>query len=311
MARLRVAAGLAIVLLIAGQLRAPARALSQEPEIVGAVWSHNIRAGDSLATLGARFGVEPATLAADNALKPETRLTIGQSIQIDNRHVIPAYVDAGTLLINLPQRMLFLGTLGGRVEAFPVAVGRADWKTPTGAFTVVLTERNPTWDVPESILEEGRRSGRAHPLKVPPGPDNPLGAFWLGLSFPGIGIHGTNVPSSIFTVTTHGCIRLHPDDIAYVFERVTVGTRGRTMYAPVLLALDAGRVYLEVHRDAYQRSGNANETVRALARARGVADRIDWTLADAVLAARHGTARDVTSESAPSHQLPPALSSSR
>jgi L,D-transpeptidase ErfK/SrfK len=267
------------------------------PEIVGAVWNQDIQAGDTLATLGARYGVEPTTLAADNALKPGARLAVGESLQIDNRHIVPAYVDAGALLINLPQRMLFLGHLAGRVEAFPIAVGRADWKTPTGAFTIVLTERNPTWDVPESILEEGRRSGREYPLKVPPGPNNPLGAFWLGLSFPGVGIHGTNVPSSIFKVTTHGCMRMHPDDIAYIFERVTVGTRGRTMYAPVLLALHGGRVYLEVHRDAYRRAGNAKEAVRALAEARGVADRIDWTLADAVAAARHGIARDVTFES--------------
>lgn len=82
------------------------------------------------------------------------------------------------------------------------------------------------------------------------------------------------------------------------------------MYAPVLLALDGGRVYVEVHRDAYRRAANARATMRALADARGVADRVDWTLADAVIAARQGIARDVTSGSESSYQPPwPPLSS--
>ena len=52
---------------------------------------------------------------------------------------------------------------------------------------------------------------------MPPGPDNPLGKHWLGLSIHGYGIHGTIAPSSIYQFRTHGCIRLHPDDIAELF----------------------------------------------------------------------------------------------
>src|SRR5207244_4257585 len=61
----------------------------------------------------------------------------------------------------------------------------------------------------------GGNGGQGKPVltHVPPSPANPLGKYWLGLSIPGVGIHGTNAPSSIYNLQTHGCIRLHPDDI--------------------------------------------------------------------------------------------------
>jgi L,D-transpeptidase ErfK/SrfK len=311
MMRARAAAGLAMMVIIASQPRTPAGSGVTPPEISGGTWMHYAAPGDTLAALGARFGVAPATLAADNALRADARLTVDQPLRIDNRHIVPAPVDTGSLVVNLPQRMLFLGGAAGRVEAFPVAVGRASWPTPLGGFTVLLMERNPTWDVPESILEEARRAGRILPLTVPPGPGNPLGAFWIGLSFPGIGIHGTNVPSSIFSAATHGCIRMHPDDIASLFERVAVGSQGRTIYAPVLLAVENGLVYVESHPDVYRRAGPPETALRALADARGITDRIDWAAAEAAVRARHGVARDVTAGPGSSHRPSPPIPSSR
>jgi L,D-transpeptidase ErfK/SrfK len=296
MTPLRTAAAIAM-LLIAGQVRAPARHSEGPPELAGGLFAYDVRSTDTLASVGARFGVDAATVAAGNGLPPNARLSPGQTLQIDNRHIVPGAVDAGALLVNVPQRMLFLGRERAMVEMFPIAVGKANWRTPLGPFQVRTMERNPTWDVPESILDEARRAGRTLPLKVPPGPDNPLGKFWLGLTLPGVGIHGTNVPSSIFKAATHGCMRMHPDDIARLFELVAVGTPGRTIYLPVLLAVHEGRVYVEAHRDVYRRAaGDPLAAIRALAEDRGVAERIDWGRAAAVIEARQGIARDVTRE---------------
>ena len=78
----------------------------------------------------------------------------------------------------------------------------------------------------------------------------PTGSDW---SLWGYGIHGTIAPSSVYHFRSHGCIRLHPDDIAELFDRVSVGTPGRLIYQPVLLAVvDDGRILLEVHRDIYE-----------------------------------------------------------
>jgi L,D-transpeptidase ErfK/SrfK len=154
---------------------------------------------------------------------------------------------------------------------------------------------NPTWDVPASIRAEARRAGRSLPLKVPPGPNNPLGAYWLGLSSGGVGIHGTNAPTSVYQVTTHGCIRLHPADIAALFSHVQVGTEGLSVYQPVLVGVDGDHVFVEVHRDAYRRGPqDPLEFVRARTRELGVFERVDWDLAAAVIRQRDGVARAVT-----------------
>lgn len=263
--------------------------------VAGEVTSYSVRQGDTLRRIGTRAGVDVTTLADANGIATDAPLRVGQSLVIDNRHIVPAGMETDGLLVNIPQRMLFRAGIDGDLDAWPVAVGRPGWATPTASFTVALKETAPTWNVPASIREESRRVGRTLPETVPPGPDNPLGAYWIGLSIPGVGVHGTNAPQSIYRAATHGCIRAHPDDIAKLFGRVRVGTAGRIVYEPVLLAAAGDAVFLEVHRDVYGRlAGGTRQRARALAAASGLADRIDWTIADAVIEARHGIARDVT-----------------
>ena len=263
--------------------------------LVGAITDHVVKNGDTLRSIAARFGIEVATLARENGLRADARLASGQAMRIDNRHIVPAALDSVELVINIPQRMLFYRGGDGAMVGYPVAVGRPDWPTPSGTFVVAVLERHPTWDVPPSILEESRRKGRIQSPVVPPGPDNPLGDFWIGLSLAGIGIHATNVPSSIFGTVSHGCIRVHPDDIAQLFERVQVGAAGRIIYEPTLLTVHDDTVYLEVHRDVYRRvAAEPRASARTLASAAGVSERIDWTIADTVASRREGIARDVT-----------------
>lgn len=260
--------------------------------LIGEVRSHLVSRGDTLTALSARLGVERRTLAADNGLDVTDVVAAGSTLQIDNRHIVPETIAAATVVVNLPQRMVF--HRNATVAGLPVAVGRPQWATPTGSFTIVTREENPTWDVPRSILDEARRRGRSQPARVPPGPANPLGAFWLGLSRGGIGLHGTNAPTSIYGFASHGCIRLHPDDIAWLFSRVTVGDRVEVIYEPVLLGAVGPRVFLEVHSDPYKLAAPTLERVRALAAALGLTERVDWAAARRVTHLRHGVARDVT-----------------
>lgn len=262
--------------------------------LTGQVQTITVGRGDTLGSLASRFGVDPATLARDNGRAPDLALQAGETLTVDNRHIVPLFAAGLGIVVNVPQRMLFVAREGG-ATGYPVAVGRPSWPTPLGSFSIATKETNPTWDVPQSIRAEALRAGRSLPLKVPPGPRNPLGTHWMGLSGGGVGIHGTNAPTSVYKTTTHGCIRLRPEDIVAVFAQTEVGERGALLYQPILVAVNAGRVFVEAHRDVYGRGpADAMDFVQTRARELGVFDSVDWDLVTQVIQQRAGIARLVT-----------------
>lgn len=262
--------------------------------LIGATFAYEVRPGDTIGSIGSRFGIDSNEIAAANGLKARDALAPGRILYLDNRHIVPVVDDDITLVVNVPQRMLFALDGQSDILGYPVALGRRDWPTPLGDFTVMNKEEDPTWDVPVSIQEEMRREGRPVLQKVPPSSANPLGAFWLGLSLGSVGIHGTNAPSSIYRHTTHGCIRLHPDDIAKLYPLVPVGAKGVVRYEPILLARTSEGIFLEAHADAYRRMKmNSLLHVRETAVLAGISDLIDWSEVAKVLRDRQGIARPV------------------
>ena len=290
MSRIVLAAALVGVI---ASVNLPDSVIEVSHQMAGSVIEYTVAPGETLGGIGARVGVDGSTIASMNRLPRLPKLTVGQVLRVDNRHIVPP--GAGTsVVINLPQRMLFVFEDGTLTEAFPVALGRPTWPTPTGSFSILTKETDPTWDVPVSIQREMEREGKEPLVKVPPGPENPLGDRWFGLSLPGVGIHGTNAAASIYHHQTHGCIRLHPDDIRTLFDQVSVGATGEIIYEPVLLAAVNGRVYVESHRDVYRRSAKPLERLRLSAEQSHLTDVIDWNLAAAVVRDTAGIARDVT-----------------
>ncbi|HLN79769.1 MAG TPA: L,D-transpeptidase family protein [Thermoanaerobaculia bacterium] len=263
--------------------------------VVGNAGSYTVKRGDSLTSVGARLGIPLGTLARANGLRADARLQVGQDLLSDNRHVVPALRDDG-ILINVPQRLLFYFEMGTLVAWYPLALGAADWQTPLGTLHVASKETDPVWDVPVSIQEEMRRKGQRVKKRVAPGPDNPLGKFWMGLTPGSCGIHATNAPASIYRFRTHGCIRLHPDDAADLFSRVTIGTPVDIVYEPVLLARTGnGRIFLEVHPDVYERAPDARESVRQLADRNGLTSDLDPDLVEREIRESAGVAREIPS----------------
>jgi len=113
------------------------------------------------------------------------------------------------IVVSLVDRKLALLEDGKVVKTYPVAVGKSSTPSPVGTFTIERRVMNPTYS----------HDGRI----VPPGPNNPVGSRWMGLSIKGYGIHGTNVPSSIGKAASHGCIRMGKADVEDLFSRVAVG----------------------------------------------------------------------------------------
>jgi lipoprotein-anchoring transpeptidase ErfK/SrfK len=102
-------------------------------------------------------------------------------------------------------------------RTFTVATGQAIYPTPLGKFDVVVKWKDPWWYPPASPWAKGAKP-------IPPGPGNPLGTRWMGLSSPGVGIHGTPDPASLGYSASHGCIRMYIPYAEWLFDHVDVGT---------------------------------------------------------------------------------------
>ncbi len=104
------------------------------------------------------------------------------------------------------------------VRTFPVATGQSIYPTPAGIWSIADKQRDPWWYPPTyDTWAKGLKP-------VPPGPGNPLGTRWMGLTAPGVGIHGTDADTSIGYSASHGCIRMHVPDAEWLFDHVAVGT---------------------------------------------------------------------------------------
>jgi L,D-transpeptidase ErfK/SrfK len=151
------------------------------------------------------------------------------------------------------------------VTSHPIGIGAEGWATPIGEAKVTQKARDPVWYVPAGVRKEHAARGDILPSVVPPGPDNPLGKFAMSLSIPGYLIHGTNKPAGVGMRSSHGCIRLYPEDIEALFERVSKGTSVRIVNQPVLAGWRDGMLFLEVHRplaeDSRDLAAEANAAV--------------------------------------------------
>ena len=150
-----------------------------------------------------------------NAINTGTRATIVAPL----RPVTAPEVKPGPIIVihRGPNRLvLFYGPR--YIRAFPVATGQPSYPTPLGHFEIVVKQVNPWWyPPPDAEWAKGLEP-------VPPGPGNPLGTRWMGLSASGVGVHGTDAPWSIGHSESHGCIRMQVPDAEWLYEHVRVGT---------------------------------------------------------------------------------------
>jgi len=177
----------------------------------------------------------------------------GKHLTLPGRRILPPGPREG-IVVNLPEHRLYYYPKPRRGEqpvviTYPVSIGKMDWRTPLGATRIVAKVRDPSWYPPESVRKEHAERGDTLPKVVPPGPDNPLGAYAMRL---GVGsgsylIHGTNNPVAVGMAVTHGCIRMYPEDIAALFPRVPVGTKVTLIDEPVKVAWEEGQLLIEVH----------------------------------------------------------------
>jgi len=255
--------------------------------LIGEPRSYTFAKGDTLYDVARHLGlginaITEAFPALDVWLPAE-----GTTLEFPTSWMLPDS-DYQGIVVNIPEMRVYYFPNHGRnpqsVITYPVGLGRDDWRTPTGRFTVTQKTVDPDWVVPESIRAEHIRD-RGDPRKAIAGgdPGNPLGHYRMRLSLPLYGIHGTNVPWGVGMEVSHGCVRLYPEDIKPLFAIVPVGTPGEFVYQPVKIGARGGDIYVEVHADIYQVGFDYMAAATRQLEDREWSSRVDWAkLSDAL-----------------------------
>jgi L,D-transpeptidase ErfK/SrfK len=185
----------------------------------------------------------------------------------------------------------------------PTALDTSVWRTPTGTFTITSKVKDPTWFVPSSIQNKMKKEGKPVKTIVPPGKENPLGKYALKTSLTGILIHGTIFPESIYSFSSHGCIRVLPKSMEAIFAGIPINTRGEIIYQPVKLTkADNKYVFLEVHDDVYGQVKDLKTLTKRLVKQHQAEHLVDWEKINTLLARKTGTPEDITL-SAPKQEM--------
>ena len=220
-------------------------------DVVGAVSTIISRQEDTLVDIARRHGLGYEDIVRAN---PNVNIWLpgkGTEIVLPTRYVLPAGPRDGVVL-NLAEYRLyyFPEPVNGEpayVMTYPISIGRMDWETPLGLTTVISKVRSPTWYPPQSVRNEHAADGNPLPRIVPPGPKNPLGNYAMRLGIPGYLIHGTNRPAGVGMRVTHGCVRMFPEDIDFLFGHIDVNTKVRIINEPVKIGWHGDELIMEVH----------------------------------------------------------------
>lgn len=208
----------------------------------------------------------------------------GTRVRLPSWHVLPDAPHEG-LVVNLPELQLYdYGVDRENPEVLALAIGDELDPSLVGTFRVGRKRADPVWHVPASIRAERPEL----PAEVPPGPDNPLGPFWLTIGQTSYGIHGTNNRWSIGREATHGCLRLYNDVVERLYARTPTGTPIRLLYQTVKLGLRDGIVYVEAHPDRYRRDPDRLERARARLVEWGLDDEASLALLERTIEAARG-----------------------
>lgn len=247
--------GLTLLLLLV--LWLPAWSL---PRPMGKNVIHKVESQETLYTIARKYGLAPDHLMWANGVSHKNPPRVGDELLIPLRRIPPAARDAATsIVLNLPERILYLYKGGAVVKFWGVAIGEDLSPTPTGTFSIIAKEVNPTWEPPLWMKKK----------PVPPGPDNPLGDRWLQITKDMVGIHGTNDPDSIGGVASLGCVRLYPEAIRELYDQVAVGTRVAIIYDQVRIGKEPdGSLVWTFFPDPYHKWFTTFHTQEALSAAR-------------------------------------------
>ena len=212
----------------------------------------------------------------------------GTNMLIPTMWIVPTGRSAQIVVNTGEMRLYYFVNNGTQVYTYPIGMGVLDYKTPTGNFTVNQKKVNPDWHIPKQLQKKYEMA------VMPAGPDNPMGAFKLGLNWGDYGIHGCNLPWAVGRLVSHGCTRLYPEDIKKLFAMVPMGTKVEYIYEPAKIGFRQGRVFLSVHDDVYFKIRSMLLHVMSLIEQKGLTDQVDMRKVLQTVEEQTGMPMDIT-----------------
>lgn len=192
----------------------------------------------------------------------------GTEVVIPAQYILPPAPREG-IVVNLSELRMYYypADKPGIVETYPVSVGREEFATPVGITRTTVKVKDPAWAPPASMRREAAERGDPAPAVVPPGPDNPLGEHAILLAMPSYLIHGTNRPDGVGMRASRGCIRMYPEDIKSLYERLPSSTKVNLMDAPFKAGWAAdGTLFVQSYPQLEENVGDFEPLLNAIER---------------------------------------------
>ena len=224
--------------------------IDDKTDIVGVVQKTQATKDDTLTDIARRFNVGYEEIVRANPDVDPWLPGEGRDIVIPSQFILPNAPREGIVINAAAMRLFYYPKVkkGEQqvVHTYPIGIGKVGWKTPEGVTKIVRRQKDPVWRPTASIIKEHlKERGEKLETVVKAGPENPLGrhAFYLG--WPTYMIHGTNKPAGVGLRSSHGCIRLYPEDIAQLFELAPIGTQVRVVNQPYVFGWHDGALHIQ------------------------------------------------------------------
>ena len=217
--------------------------------VVGVVQMVKAGKDDTLTDIARRFNVGYEEILRANPDVDPWLPGEGREIVVPTQFVLPNAPYTGIVINIAAMRVYYFPPVKKGeptvVITHPIGIGKVGWRTPEGVTKIVRRQKDPTWRVPVSVRKEHHENGEDLDPVIGPGPDNPLGKYAFYLQWPSYLIHGTNKPAGVGLRSSHGCIRLYPEDIEQFFNMVPIGTQVRVVNQPFPFGWSKGQLYVQ------------------------------------------------------------------
>jgi len=273
--------------------------VSVSGDMVGEMQTATVRQEESLADIGRRFDVGIYEMIEANPKLDPWLPPVGAIVVIPTQYILPSGPRTGLVLNLAEMRLYYFHPDKPLVTTFPLGIGKKNWASPLGKSTITRKQKDPAWHPPTSIRQEHLEKGDVLPLVVAGGtPENPLGRYALYLDAKGLAgkgsflIHGSNRPGGVGVRSSHGCIRLFPEDIESLYYLIPIGTTVRIIHEPYKVGWHNRHLYLESHQPLsetqYAGSDSLSRLTTLIDAATNQAHAVDWLNANMTAKSANG-----------------------